>query len=136
MCSCLVFLLLLVNPFRRTKDIVRKKLLYVSPRGKKLPSGEKWVNRIQRIGAEMENQICTDPKLCECYLFSVLSDSFIGFPPYFCFARCNMLGTVIHPGKGPASLPTLYSISNTARTMSVRLISSCCLFNKVTTHDV
>lgn len=34
MCSCLVLLLLLVNPFRRTKGIVRKKLLYVSSKGK------------------------------------------------------------------------------------------------------
>lgn len=60
---------------------------------KKILSGEKWVNRIQRIGAEMENQICTDPKLCECSLLSVLSDSFIGFPSYFCFAgaMCSAL---------------------------------------------
>lgn len=34
-CSCLVLLLLLVNPFRRTKAVVRKKVLYVSPKGKK-----------------------------------------------------------------------------------------------------
>lgn len=33
MCSCLVLLLLLVNPFRRTKDIVRKKLLCASSKG-------------------------------------------------------------------------------------------------------
>jgi len=48
-----------------TKDTMRKKLLYLSSKGKKLPSSEKWVNSIQRIGAEIENQICTDPKLCE-----------------------------------------------------------------------
>lgn len=101
-----------------------------------MPSGEKWVNNSQRIGAEMENQICANPNPCECCLLSVLSDSFIGFPPYFCFAGCNMPGTVIHPGKGPTSLPTLYSVSNTVRTMSGLFISSCCLFNKVTTHDV
>lgn len=138
MCSCLVLLFFLLNPFRRTKDMVEKEPLYVSSKvkKKKKPSGEKWVNNIQRVGAEMENQICTDPKLCECYLLSVLSDSFIEFPPYFCFAGCNMLGTVIHPGKGPVLLPTLCSISNTARTMSVLLISSCCLFNKVTARDV
>lgn len=37
MCSCLLLLLLLVNPFRRTKDIVRKKLLYVSSKAKNYP---------------------------------------------------------------------------------------------------
>lgn len=41
-----------------------------------LTPGEKWVNNAQKIGAAMENPICSDPKLWECSLLCVLSDSF------------------------------------------------------------
>lgn len=70
--------------------------------------GEKWVNDTQRIGAGMENAICSDPKLWECSLSCGVSDSFLGSPPCCGCVMCLALVHVLERGRvsqGHCSLP-------------------------------